>query len=143
MIEGDTHAIQRRALEWLTSANGRVWLGFRRDVIISGIFAVVSAVIVGLLFFDDDPPASLRDWGRALWAIWTIAPPLYFMWEWANLEGGSDDGRFANMKYSHELCGKFWLAGIGVISVALLVHEPPSVKLEGPPAATAARHTGG
>ena len=106
-------------IDWLTDPTRRV-RGFRHDVILSALFVVASGAILGMIIAMKDPGPCLEFLGKALWFLWSLMPPLYFMWEWTSLKGGAKDDRFDDMKYSHELCSKFWLAGVSIISVVLV-----------------------
>jgi hypothetical protein len=68
----------------------------------------------------------LADWGTVskelvmiAWAGWALLPPAYFLWNWARFDGTVDQPEFEELKYSQELASKFWLAGVGVLSVLL------------------------
>lgn len=113
MAEGDEAAA---AADGAVEA-ARGWLP-RWDARISVALVILTGGLVAWLMAD-----SGNGWARraviAAWVAWTMVPPAYFLWEWKEFTP-APGRKVEDLKYSQDLASKFWLAGVTVITAALL-----------------------
>lgn len=123
MAEGDDAAAVTDDVE-----PARGWLP-RRDARISVALVILTGGLIGWLMID-----SSNAWARrgviAAWVAWTMVPPAYFLWEWKEFTPGPGR-KVEDLKYSQDLASKFWLAGVTVITAALLYASGGIEKLMG------------
>jgi hypothetical protein len=67
--------------------------------------------MMDVLFIRFGYPSLLTPYGYVLLGLWTLTPPLWFMFEWG-LVKVDDKEQVELVRHYHELCRNFWLAFI-------------------------------
>jgi hypothetical protein len=89
-------------------------------ILASWIGALLSLGFAALVRFWS--PELRSPWGYSLLGLWTIVPPLWFMWEWTMSLGLPADVK-ENIKHYHELARNLWLALVVVLAALMGIGE--------------------
>jgi hypothetical protein len=76
--------------------------------------------------------AKGKGWYRTaigLMLFWTIAPPLFFVWEYFFYHAGKPKTELEELRRAQEVCEKAWVAG-GLILAAAYTRKVPLIGAE-------------
>jgi len=100
----------------MTDQPGKKRKSALRVIIPLSIVAALLSLVFALLIRFEWP--CLRSYGYVILGLWTIGPPLWFMWEWNHsLDLPHEEKR--DIEHWHELARNLWLALIIVLSATM------------------------
>ena len=84
------------------------------------VFISIGLAIVSLFLgwqVSTEVTAPNASWGSYIVGFWTIAPPIYFWFDWAYLCEGSDKTTLDQVKTTHDLSRNIWVALVALLTV--------------------------
>lgn len=95
------------------------WLFTRYKIVgvVAAVLAIASAIAATIVVGSGTRGLLVVRW---LVAIWSIAPPTYFFFEFHWARGRNDETLLQRVKESQELAAKIWLGVVAALSILYL-----------------------